>query len=371
MARMKEIIGIIAEYNPFHNGHLYHIEEIKKRYPDALLILVCNGYFLQRGEPSILSKESKTKIALSYGIDLTVELPVLYGTQSADAFAYASISILHALGVQKILFGSESDEIDFIWSAAKAQMAPDFSKRLQTLLDRGMNYPTALAKASNLPCATPNDLLGISYAKTILQLQVPIQLETILRTNDYHDTTSTENIVSAKNIRTKIKEQEDISRYLPGESANAIETIDMDLFFSLLQYKILFAKDLSIYLDVDEGIEHRILKHITAANTLDELIAMIKTKRYTYNRIYRMLTHILLGITKEDVKNATIDYIHILGFNENGKKHLSNLKNASIPLQINRDSLLYSYEMKAAYLYGVLTHQDILSYEIRNEPIIF
>ena len=163
-----EIIGIIAEYNPFHNGHIYHINKIKEMYPDSILILVLNGYFLERGEISLLTKENKAKIALDYGVNIVLELPFIYGTQSADTFANMSIKLLNKLNVNKIIFGSECADITILEKLADTQLEPEFGKKVKAYLDEGINYPTALAKATNIDFEyKPNDLLGISYIKAI------------------------------------------------------------------------------------------------------------------------------------------------------------------------------------------------------------
>ena len=142
-----EIIGIVCEYNPFHNGHIHHIKEIKKKYPDSLIILALNGYFLERGEISILSKEDKARIALENNVDLVIEIPVLYGSQSADNFAYAAIYLLNKLKANKIIFGSETNDISKIIKIAKESNSKAYAKEIKNLLETGLNYPTALAKS--------------------------------------------------------------------------------------------------------------------------------------------------------------------------------------------------------------------------------
>ena len=209
-------IGIIAEYNPFHNGHLYHIDKIKEQYPDSIIILALNGYFLERGEISILTKEDKTKIALENNIDIVLELPTLFGTQSADTFADKSISILNNFNVDTIIFGSECNSIDILENIAKKQLSEEFQENVKTYLNDGINYPTALAKALNIDFTfNPNDLLGISYIKSAIINNYNIEFFTIKRTNSYHDIKSNEKIISASNIREKLKNNIDIKKYIP------------------------------------------------------------------------------------------------------------------------------------------------------------
>lgn len=366
-------VGIICEYNPFHNGHIYHIEKVKEMFPNSILVLVLNGYFLERGEVSYLSKEDKTKLALTYGCDLVISLPVVFGTQSADIFAERSIEILQKLHVSDLVFGSECNDIEQILKMAKIQLTEDYSSRLKEILDTGVNYPTALSKAMNLDVIIdqPNDLLGISYAKAILKHQYPITLHTIQRTNHYHDILDTQNIVSASNIRHKLLNQEDISHFVPLEVPSLLHIPNLDLFFQLLKYRIITDTHLEEYETVDEGIEARLKKEIWKSSNLEEFIKLIKTKRYTYNRIQRMFFHILLGFTKKDNKKLVFDYIQILGFSWQGQQYLNSIKDGlEISTRINPSSLLYEFEKRATFLYEILTNSSVQTFEFRNKPII-
>lgn len=365
-----EVIGIICEYNPFHNGHLYHIKKIKEMYSDSLIILVLNGYFLERGEISILSKEAKTKIALAHGVDIILELPVIYGTQSADTFASVALKILNNFHVNKIIFGSESNEIEKIKEIASKQLDEEYNKLVKEYLDNGLNYPTALAKALNIDFEfLPNDLLGISYTKAIIQNNYNIEPITIKRTSAYHDTSSNDHIVSASNIREKIKNNEDISKYIPINIKDFINNTNYENYFKLLKYKINTDNYLNKYLDVDEGIEYRLLEYINKPKNIDEFINNIKTKRYTYNKLNRMFIHILLSFLKTD--NVDIEYIRILGFNSNGKKYLNSIKeNLEISTNINKDSIQYKYELKASIIYDLINNTNTYEFEQRNKPII-
>ena len=362
-----EVIGIIAEYNPFHNGHLYHIQKIKEMYPDSLIILVLNGYFLERGNISILSKEAKTKIALNNQIDIVLELPFVYGTQSADTFAYESIKLLNKFNCTKLIFGSESNDINLLKDIVEKQNSHGYDELVKEYLDQGLNYPTALAKALNIKndFFKPNDLLGISYIKAIKETNSKIDPITIKRTNDYHDLASSEDIISADNIRNKITNNEDITSYLPKEVIPFINTLNPDKLFELLKVKIITEKDLSIYLDVDEGIEYRLKKQIMNANTLEEYVNSIKTKRYTINKINRMLIHILVGLTKEDKKVLEPNYLKILGFNDKGKKYIKSLN-----IKENyKNTNIYNYELIASYLYSTITNTNTLEFDQKNKPI--
>ena len=366
-------VGIIAEYNPFHNGHKYHIDKVKEMFPERPIILVLNGYFLERGDISCLSKESKTKIALENGVDIVLELPFIYGSQSADTFADAAICLLERLKVTDIVFGSETDNIKLLKKAADIQINnKDYQSKVKSLIDKGLNYPTAMAKGLDMKknIFNPNDLLGISYIKAILNHGFDITPHTIKRTNDFNDTELDSEIVSASNIRKRLKNGEDISKYVPAKVDANVGTINYDKLFELLKYRILTDDNLSKYVTVDEGIENRLIEAISKATSIDELIDNIKTKRYTYNKIKRMLIHILIGFTKEDNYNKNLDYIKVLGFTKNGKnflnKHRKDLKGT---LGTDYNSLIYKYEIRAAEVYSMLTDEDVLEYEKRNKPI--
>jgi len=367
-----DVIGIICEYNPFHNGHVYHIKKIKEMYPDSILVLILNGYFLERGEISIESVESKTKLALDYGVDIVVHLPFIFGSNSADIFSDASLELLNELKVNKLIFGSESNDIEKLTNLAKKQLNNEYDNKVKKYMDLGLNYPTALNKAIDGNINTPNDLLGLSYVKSIIKNKYNIEPITIKRTNDFHDKASNNKIISATNIREKIKNNIDITEFVP--SKKFINNIDYNLYFNLLKYKILNDKDLSKYLTVDEGIENRLLSVINECNTLEELINKVKTKRYTYNRINRMFIHILIGLTKEDKSKITKnEYIRLLGFNESGKKYINSIKkDTNIPIVSslkNINSIIKDYEIKAYNIYNMLLKEDIFKFETSNKPI--
>lgn len=366
-------VGIIAEYNPFHNGHKYHIEKVKEMFPESPIILVLNGYFLERGDVSVLSKESKTKIALENGVDIVLELPFIYGSQSADTFADASICLLERLRIKHIIFGSEMNNVELLKKAADIQINnKEYQTKVKNFIDKGLNYPTALAKALNIKenIFNPNDLLGISYIKAIMNHDFDITPHTIKRTNDFNDTLSDEVIVSATNIRKRIKNSENIEKYIPDGVNDKIEDIDYDKLFLLLKYKIITEDNLSKYVTVDEGIENRLIDGINKTHTIEELIEYVKTKRYTYNKIKRMLIHILIGFTKEDNYNKNLDYIKVLGFTKNGKTYLNKFrKELKGTLGTKYESLIYKYEMRSAAIYKLLTNNDVTEYEKRNKPI--
>ncbi len=363
-------IGIICEYNPFHNGHKYHIEEAKKIDPEAIIILVLNGYFLERGEVSIISKEAKAKIALENGVDLVVTLPFFYGNQSADNFAYGAIKILNEFKINKLVFGSESNDLKKLKKIAKKEKS--LSSKIKLNLKKGLSYPKALGDSFKDELSTPNDLLGVAYIKAINKINKKIIPVTIKRTNSYHDIDSNNKIISASNIRNKINNKENVDKFMPKGVAKCIENISLNDLFPYLKYKILTDDSLDQYLTVDEGIHYKLLKEINNVNNIDELMTKIKSKRYTHNRLKRMLVHILIGLKKEDVKHyKELDYIQILGFNKKGQEYLNKLKNKNDITEKTKNykSVLYKYEIKSASIYNFISKSNVLEFENNHKPI--
>ena len=354
-------VGIICEYNPFHNGHLYHINKIKELFKDEQIILVLSGNYTQRGDISIIEKYDKAYLSLYYGVDLVVELPFTFATQSSDYFAKGSIELLNKLNCKYLVFGSESNDIDFLNNLADIQINNQkYEKIVKEELDKGENYPTAtsnaLKKISNKIIKEPNDLLALSYIKEIKKNNYQIKPIPIKRTNDYNSIELSNNIASAKSIREAIKNNKEIKKYVPKETLNKIIKINENNYFNLLKYKINSESDLSIYNSVDEGIENKLKKEINNSNNLEELILKIKSKRYTYNKIKRMFIHILCSYTKEENKNNQIQYIRVLGFSSKGREYLNKLKkNIDIPIitNINKDNIdLLKIELKADNIYN-------------------
>ena len=363
-------VGIICEYNPFHNGHLYHINKVKKMFPNYTIILVISSSFTERGEISIINKFDKTKIALNYGVDLVIELPFAFSTQSADIFAKGSISLLNHLNCEYLVFGSESNDIDTLKELAKIQLkSKRYDKLVKKYMDNGTNYPTAMNKAlidlGGKNIKNPNDLLGLSYIKEIIKNNYNIIPLSIKRTNDYHSLKVNDKIISASAIRNLIKNKKRFKKYVPNLSYKYINKNNLDIkLFELLKYKINSDSDLSLYQTVDEGIENRIIKYIDSVSNLDELISKIKTKRYTYNKISRMLIHILCNFTKEEaIKFKEITYIRVLGFNGKGKIYLNTIKkNSTISIVTNpknsNDEML-KLEHRVTNIYNIVTGSNL------------
>ena len=377
---MKKIIGIIAEYNPFHNGHIYQIEQIKKKYSDSIIIVCMSSSFTQRGDISILNKFDKTNIILNHNVDLVIELPYIYTVQGSDIFAKYALELLNNLKIDVLCFGIEKDNLNDLTNAANTQLNnKNFDIKVKEYLDSGLNYPTSLNKALkdliNIEVTEPNELLALSYIKEIIKNNYNIELFPIKRTNNYHDILSNEIIVSASNIRNKIENNIDFKNNVPNDIYNILKNKRLNnKYFEYLKYKILSENNLEKYLDVDEGLSTRIKDSIYKSNKLDELINNIKTKRYTYNKINRMLNHILCSLTKEEVKlYKDIEYIRILGFTKNGQDYLNSIKKEiEIPILNKYDTNKYkslNIEKRVSDIYSII-YEDITKDEIKNKPII-
>lgn len=375
-------IGIIAEYNPFHNGHIYHLEKIKELFPDSRLVLVLSGNFTQRGLPSIINKWDKTKIALQYGIDLVIELPYPFATQSADIFAKGAIEILNEINCDYLVFGSESNNIEELKELANIQINnPEFDSLTKKYLDKGFNYPTAMNKAlkdiTGNEITLPNDLLGLSYIKEIIKQNSKIIPMTIKRTNNYHDISIENNIASATSIREALKNDTDISKNVPNSTLDIIKNspIFLDDYFEYFKYQVYTNKDLSKILDVDEGIENKIIKVIDDVNNFDEFIEKIKTKRYTYNKIIRMINHILCEFTKEENQNYKhVKYLRILGFSKVGKTILKEIKKTTMLPIITKFSNIPELilEKRITSIYSIpLNNNNLIKQEYQNKPIFY
>ena len=373
-------VGIIAEYNPFHNGHLYHLKKIKEMFPDDVIILVLAGNFTERGRPSIIDKFTKTKIAKEVGIDLIVELPFIFATQSADFFAHGSIQILEKLKVEKFVFGSETNDIDKFITLAKVQLEnEDFDKLVKIYSKLGENYPTALSKAlldlTGKNMTLPNDLLGISYVKEVIKNNYKIKPLCIKRTNDYHDKKLNNSIVSATAVREALKNKENIKDQVPDITLKYLKKENLhfqDDYFKFLKYKILTEENLNIFKTVDEGLGDKIKKEILNSNNYDELIKKVKSKRYTYNKINRCLNHILCDIKEKDVKDMKdIEYIRILGFNDKGKQYINKIKkDIDIPVIGNFSKCknpMLQLELKVSSIYASTLDENIKNDFIKEE----
>ncbi len=377
-------IGIICEYSPFHNGHLYHVNEIKKMYPDEEIFLVMSSHFLQRGEPRLIDKWKKTEIALDYGIDGVFELPFVFSSQGADLCARGSIEILKDLRVNKLVFGSESNDIEKLKKIASVQSEEKFHELVRKRLDDGNNYPNAVSFAIDTLLGhtvnTPNDILGVTYIKEIINQNANIDPITIKRTNDFHGVELNNRITSATSIREGLKNGENVNAFVPKKTYDKLNDVHfIEDYFELIRYKIITNIDkLNMFQTVDEGIEYRLKKFIYDVDSIDELINKVITKRYTKNKVRRMLVHILCDFTKEEASNLKSDYIRVPGFNKKGQAYLNSIKReTNLPIITgfsNIDSPILNIELRVSSVYylksKVESKSDLLKSEYKNRPII-
>ena len=377
-------IGIICEYNPFHNGHLYQIKKIKETYKDSLIIVCLSSCFMQRGEASILNKWDKTRLAIESGVDLVLELPFAFATQYQDIFAKGALTILNHLKIDTLVFGSECNDIELLKNLASVQLKDEsYNYLVKRYLDLGLNYPTSLSKAlfdiSGVKLDKPNDLLALAYIKEIIKNNYDIEPFSIRRTSDYHNSNLDSDIVSASTIRKLLKDGVNVNNYLPYNIYDYLSEIDEDKYFALLKYQIINNIDcLDKFQTVDEGIENRIIKYINMVNSKEELILKVKSKRYTYNKINRMFTHILTNFTKEDAKDLEIEYLRVLGFNTRGKNYLNKIKkDIGIPIINKYIPNMYKsldIEFRVSLIYSLILKDkgdDFLKREYRNKPVIY
>ncbi len=362
-------VGIIAEYNPFHNGHKYHLQKIKEMFPNEEIIAVISSSFTQRGEPSLIDKWTKAEICKEAGIDLVIELPFVFSTESADFFSFGALTILENLKVDKFVFGSETNDISLFEKIVDIQLNnPDFDSLAKIYIKMGNNYPTALALAikdlNGEVLTLPNDLLGISYLKIIKENNFKIKPYCIKRVNNYKSEKLDSEIVSATAIRKALIEKKDISNYVPEFVLSRLSDLHFqEDYFKFLKYKIILEDNLEKFQTVDEGIDKKIKKEILNSTSYEDLINKIKSKRYTYNRINRMLVHILCGFTKEKKEKCNkIEYIRILGFNQKGQQYINRIKKeVTIPLISNfskNKSNSLEMEFLATAIYASTLNED-------------
>lgn len=391
-----KILGIIAEYNPFHNGHKYHIQKAKEVTGADFVVVVMSGNFTQTGNVAIYDKFSRAKIACEYGADLVIELPIIYTSSSAKTFAFGAIMLLNRLGiVDYICFGSETANIDDLQSISNLlqEKNNDINTNIKLELKKGISYPKArenvlseyLNKDQIDVINKSNNILGIEYLEALNKLNSKIIPYCIKReSSEYNDIFPQKNskkYTSATSIRNMIKlgKYDLIEKFVPASSYTNIlnsEPLFNEKLYKILKYKILTTsnEELKNISEVTEGLENKLKSEIFNSSSYEELIYNLKSKRYTMTKIRRMLINVLLGITKEQlqysIKNQ-ITYAHILAIGYNGKTLLSQLSNNShikVITKINDNILKSLDEDIARYV-----HMDILAsniyYTLSNDII--
>lgn len=363
-----KVLGLITEYNPFHNGHLYHLEKSKEITGCDYIITVMSGNFVQRGEPALVDKWTRAKMAIDSGVDLVIELPTIYSSQSAEFFAYGSVKILDSLGIVDCLcFGSEIgnlNELDMI-SDILVDETKEFKHFLKKYLSTGCTYPKARSLAIsdylktknmnsnniNRIISSPNNILAIEYLKALKKLNSNIQPYTIKRINaKYHDIDLTGKISSATAIRNEIftnsNDLENIKTAVPDAAYSHLKNFldkygsfnHIENYLQIIQYHIArFNKESLIELfDIENGLENRIFNCIKENTSIKNILNCIKTKRYTYTRLQRLLMQMIIGLDKKTFSELHLQealYIRVLGFNQKGKVLLNKArKKAKLPI---------------------------------------
>ena len=350
---MSRVLGIIAEYNPFHNGHLYHIRESIEQCGANYVICIISGNFVQRGNTSIIDKWTKTKMALCNGADLVIELPTVYSTSSAENFAEGAIKILDSLGVvDTISFGMEAKDIATLNNIANVlyQEPKEYVTMLNHELSKGISFPKARENALMMylndikryanVLTGANNILAIEYLKTLKKLKsqlmpIGVKRQKVL----YHDEMIVDDFASATAIRKMIatRQFDDIRKVIPRTSyillAQELKKGHYVLDLSNFQKEILYilrkmtVEEIRALPDVSEGLEKAIKNAADSCNNIIDLVNMIKSKRYTQTRIQRILVYALLGINKKmmETSKKTVPYTRILGYTEKGKRLISEI----------------------------------------------
>ena len=358
-------IGVIAEYNPFHNGHLYHLNKIKEMFEDYELVLILIGNFTQRGDVSVINKWDKTRIALDNGFDLVVELPFSIATSAADIYAYGAVKILNMLNCNYLVFGSETNDVNlFKIIADKTINNDDYESTIKEALKNGNNYPTAcssaLEKITDNKICEPNDILGLEYVKAIKKLKCKIKPISIKRTNKYHDKKLNNKIASASAIRNNINNKRLIGKVMPKEVIKKLKTIDYNILFSLFKYQLITNNNLKDIVLVSEGIDNLFKKYINC-NYMDDFILKVKTKRYSYNRIKRTILNIIMNLNINN-QEKDITYIRVLGMDDTGKKIIKEVKDiVDVPIITKfkkEHEKLLKIDIRANNLYALITNDN-------------
>ncbi|OPJ56924.1 nucleotidyltransferase [Alkalithermobacter paradoxus] len=400
-----KVLGVIVEYNPFHNGHLHHLLESKKATNSTHTIAVMSGHFLQRGEPALFDKWSRAKMAVNSGVDLVIELPTIFSSQSAEFFAHGSICALESTNVvDSVCFGSEIGNIDILYKISEILInePPEFKSELKSHIANGDLFPVARSRAlfsyinNNKLISisegellhilnSPNNILGIEYIKSILSLKSNIKPYTIQRIKAHYNSKEIESeICSATAIRESLRKSIDLntlSKVVPSGTYDCVcKRLDDgffpvfdDLFYEIITSTIIReGSSINSYFEVNEGLENKILDLVLRSNSFYDLLTSIKSKRYTMTKIKRILMNILLGITKEDVfslKNQnSIPYVRILAFNDKGREIIKEMKKKSESVLINKlsnanlnnpnISKFLKYDIRSTDLYNVIYYKN-------------
>ncbi|WP_017727190.1 nucleotidyltransferase [Halalkalibacterium ligniniphilum] len=377
-------VGVVVEYNPFHNGHFYHLNEARNKEQADVVIAVMSGYFLQRGEPALVPKWQRAKMALLGGADLVIELPYAYSTQKAEFFAKGAIQALAILGVDSVCFGSEAGDITPFMELVRfmEQHRSSWNIKVKRNMKEGMSYPTAASKAffdlqgsqDMLDLSAPNNILGFHYVKAIRDQAISMNASTILRKSaQYHDESfATKTIASATSIRKKLSNPVDlptIQTVVPNFTFVELQAYWREAgmlhrwehYFPLLKYRLQTSKpiELQAIYEGEEGLENRFYETIQQATSFQDWMSRLKTKRYTWVRLQRYATHLLTNTKKSDMnfihERAQLPYVRLLGMTEVGREYLKkNKKHFPSPVvtrPVATDDPMMEMDLRAARSY--------------------
>jgi len=383
--------GVIVEYNPFHNGHEYHLAEAKKLTSSECLVAVMSGNFLQRGEPAIVDKWQRAEVALKHGADLVIELPFAYAVQSADYFAKGAVKLLQSLHVNSLCFGTDvTESMDYdLFGKKYVEKEEQINQLYQAIKNNGQSYPQQMTEIyrnllPEIPVdfSSPNHILGMSYAKENARYTNPMSIVSINRQGSgYHESSiNAQDFASATGIRQHALkgEIEAIKHTLPMESMLSLERGHLhswEDYWPLLKYRLLSQeiRELSQIYQLSEGIEYRLKEYVSKSTTFSDFINQVKTKRYTWTRLQRLATYLLLNVKEQDIHQVwDQSYIRVLGFTEVGRQFLSQKKStAQLPIitkisQKNEQQV--SLDIRAGRIYQLIG-EDNLEQDYYRSPI--
>ncbi len=362
-------IGVICEYDPFHNGHARQLRLVRERFgPECVIVCLMSGNYVQRGAPARLDKSVRAHAAVLGGADLVLELPLTYALSSAEGFA-RGVELLSALGCEVLSFGSESGAGQALMEAARLHLSPSFDPLLRRELETGCSYPAARQRALEalgvqLDLSRPNDILGLEYCKAIVSSALPMQIFPVRREGDYHAAELDPLSPSASSIRRSMAEGGDWTAAVPPEAADlylgaAAHTMAAGERAVLYRLRTMGESDYASLPFGSEGLWRRLMREGRRQPGLEAVLATVKSKRYTHSRLRRMVMCAVLGLTAEDLAKRA-PYVRILAFNEAGRSQLRDMK-TRFPLcdagQRPEDLSYYALECRAADLYPLFAAQ--------------
>ncbi len=372
-------VGLVTEYNPFHNGHRYHLSQARELTHAEVVVAVMSGNFTQRGEPTLLDKWQRAQAALTNGVDLVVELPIFMAVQPAHRFAAGALELLAALGVDDVVFGAEHPKWDFKQLVAAEQnfTASSFSQYNATFATQ---FNEQLKDQTGLSLTDPNDILSFGYYKAQINERLPLRLHPIQRRgSQYHDERIEGKIASASAIRQAVLEHGDFKQAVPVQTAQQLQKLQQvpswDAMYPMLRNQLIQApvEQLAQIYQMAEGLEYRMKDAAQRNLSFAGFMKAVKTKRYTYAHLLRVYLYTILQLTESQVSDhLKWPYLHVLGFNERGRDYLHSIKKqVELPLltkidQNLRDDLL-NLDYRAGKLYQTFTPVE---QDLKHAPVI-